>query len=547
MRKIPTETIFIKSFYLTIFAFLAFVVTGNATVDSIRQILNNESYPDSVRFNSVNEFYSMKAYTEPSIVIELAENHYNLAKRKNAIRELGNAIFHKALAFKIMGDYDSALTQLDTLVDIRGIQKDSIGLAQSYRQKGVIYHYKSKYSDAVNCYLKSLAIYQEQKLLSKQAKVLSGLAMVYSEINNFDLAMDYYDQSAQLFQRLGEEDKLSHLSANLGFTQFEKKNYREAILNGKKSMEYFHSINHQVGLADSYYLLAQSYKALNQIDSSLYFVEHSLEINLSIGNPGQIIPTKLLYADILFEIDFEKATNMAEELLPLVDTSFGYAYMTQLHHLLYRCYKEKNNVTQALDMHEKFSLYRDSLLIEEDGLAITRHVLEAKYEIELLNKQLESEQKQAALEYSQLKKTFALILGGMLVIFVIGFYARHNILSQRREKEALLNEIEQLKSKGESTFLSFSPEFRLQRDRIEDSISRKINETDWKVLNILFDDPVITNKDIAQKAFLTVDGIGSCLRRMYIAFEIKESKYKKISLIMKAIKISNSTITIAEK
>jgi hypothetical protein len=37
---------------------------------------------------------------------------------------------------------------------------------------------------------------------------------------------------------------------------------------------------------------------------------------------------------------------------------------------------------------------------------------------------------------------------------------------------------------------------------------------------------------------MSVDGIGSSLRRMYDYFDIKESKYKKISLILDAIKKS---------
>ena len=84
--------------------------------------------------------------------------------------------------------------------------------------------------------------------------------------------------------------------------------------------------------------------------------------------------------------------------------------------------------------------------------------------------------------------------------------------------------------------------FRLNRTSIESHIDKKLNETDWKVLNILLDDPVITNKEIAEKAFRSVDGIGSSLRRMYEYFEIKESKYKKISLLLEAIKTSNGPI-----
>ena len=79
----------------------------------------------------------------------------------------------------------------------------------------------------------------------------------------------------------------------------------------------------------------------------------------------------------------------------------------------------------------------------------------------------------------------------------------------------------------------------LNRDRIENSIGRSLNETDWNVLMILLDNPVATNKEIADRAFMSIDGIGSSLRRMYEYFEIKETKYKKVSLIHTAIKISN--------
>jgi len=60
------------------------------------------------------------------------------------------------------------------------------------------------------------------------------------------------------------------------------------------------------------------------------------------------------------------------------------------------------------------------------------------------------------------------------------------------------------------------------------------------VLTILLEDPTISNKEIADKASMSIDGISSSLRRMYEYFEIKESKYKKISLLLEAVKSSNN-------
>lgn len=120
------------------------------------------------------------------------------------------------------------------------------------------------------------------------------------------------------------------------------------------------------------------------------------------------------------------------------------------------------------------------------------------------------------------------------------FYSRKKSIASKKKRDELLKEIKELKNSSNFGLPISAAKFELNRAKIETAIARKINETDWSVLNILLDDPVISNKDIAEKAFMSVDGIGSSLRRMYDYFEIEESKYKKTSLLMKAIKLSNS-------
>jgi len=82
--------------------------------------------------------------------------------------------------------------------------------------------------------------------------------------------------------------------------------------------------------------------------------------------------------------------------------------------------------------------------------------------------------------------------------------------------------------------------FKFNKVIVEQSIGRKLNETDWKVLTILLEDPTYSNRDIAEKAYMSFDGIGSSLKRMYQYFEIKETKYRKIALIREVIDRSKS-------
>ena len=112
-----------------------------------------------------------------------------------------------------------------------------------------------------------------------------------------------------------------------------------------------------------------------------------------------------------------------------------------------------------------------------------------------------------------------------------------NNATNKMKRMAMLQEIEILKksaSKGLKISMDTLP---LDRVAIEKYINRSINETDWKVLNILLNDPSISNNEIAKLAYMSLDGIGSSLRRMYEYFELKDTKYKKIALIIKVINI----------
>ena len=112
----------------------------------------------------------------------------------------------------------------------------------------------------------------------------------------------------------------------------------------------------------------------------------------------------------------------------------------------------------------------------------------------------------------------------------------------RAELDSLLAEIDTLKRKEKLKLLVDASNFELSKEKIQISINRKLNKTDWSVLNVLLQNPEASNKEIAEKVFLSIDGIGSSLRRMYQFFDLKQTKYKKVLLIKKAIEISNNNL-----
>ena len=85
----------------------------------------------------------------------------------------------------------------------------------------------------------------------------------------------------------------------------------------------------------------------------------------------------------------------------------------------------------------------------------------------------------------------------------------------------------------------YSPEIKINRNKVNSAIESKLNETDWKVLDILYQNPIATNKQIAGKIYLSVEGVRSSLKKMYRLYNIQQSaENQKIALTIAVMKIS---------
>ena len=320
-----------------------------------------------------------------------------------------------------------------------------------------------------------------------------------------------------------------------GRTKIAREHFQKAypILKAKNDLYY---------LPEYFYHLAVLHQGTGNIDSAIIMIEEGLKILIDIGNNDKIISSKLLKANLILDSDFEHAFRIAGDVKKPILNGNDKSQKSSLYKLLYECYKKQGKYELALEMNEQYLLYADSVIIEGNKTAIVREALRADYNAKLFDNRLEAEKREAQLKLRQLKLVYSLVLIGAIIILILFFYYRFRIKKNKAKRDLLLDEIEKLKRIANKELLVDYHKFELSRKKLETRLDRKLNETDWKVLNILLDDPAISNKEISEKADKSIDGIGSSLRRMYEYFEIKESKYKKITLLLEAIRISNSVV-----
>ena len=232
------------------------------------------------------------------------------------------------------------------------------------------------------------------------------------------------------------------------------------------------------------------------------------------NNEGKFQLVEKITGESILDSDMEFSTNDAEAKL-------GYTIYRLLHVM-----KEGDTVVLAhcgfdydLAMHD----YSDWIIEDQRRR---------------MNQEMEKSQ-----DYLKIMAMYIVIV--LVIIFIVACYFRRRYANAKHERDLLLQQISDLKMRGVALSVS-EPGNRkaleLDKLKIEKVIESKLGESAWMILNLIFEDPSISNKEIAENVSLSIEGVSSSLRRMYTIFDITTSSNKKIALIMKASEISSNSI-----
>lgn len=535
--------------YLTYSLFVLFSLLysrpnqAQTAVDSLRDIWTNSNKADSIRFAAINKFYLANTQASPDASLEVISYHYDLAKSKGFLKEMANAKVEQSFVYYLKGKLDLSMKSLIKVENLLLEMGDTLQAGRIYNNKGNLYLEQQKYSEAIREYFKALDVFEANGLRKVRPAILNNLGLIYYYIDDHALALEYFNKALKGLEEVNEIERTGLTWNHIASVNNKLKKYDQALEDARKGIAISKKHNDNIALSEAHLAMAISFQALHQLDSAFHYIEKSIAFNQSIQNENKILSRQLLKAELQFEKNIDLAFRSAENILKQINQTTPNFTKKGVYELLYKCYKEQGKTDLSLVMLEKRNLYVDSLAIEKNKNEIIREAIQKNFEIKMNEAAFENEQEREKLKTAGLNKILLLGLISGLTILGLLFFQRKKNRQNQLEKEALLKELETLKNVKQSDLVVESAKFELNREKIEAAINRKINETDWKVLNILLDDPVSTNKEIAQKAFMSVDGIGSSLIRMYAYFDVKKSKYKKISLLMDAIKISNKEAT----
>ena len=512
--------------------------------DSLKNIWTSNNISDSLRFKAIKSYYNNNTYAKPDTVISLTKYHYQLGKEKGVVKEMASALNERSYAHYIKGDLNASIEALKQSISLFKKINDTKNLVVIQSNLGSIYKEQKDYLKAFNSFNTSLKIIRELKLKTSEARILAEIGDIYSILDELDLAMEYFDESLTICvaRKISKQNQIGSIFLKKAEIYYKKKQYNLAKEYSNKAINEFKETSNKFDLSECYILLAKVNKKLSKKTQALEYTNKALAINYEIDNNSKIIEAQILKSYLLLDTKPAQAKNLSEKSLQLLKPETSNKIKADLYQLLYECYKKSNQTNRALSMIEKHTIFRDSFQLERNKILIIKETIKSEYEQKLQQNKAINEKENAIVKLTYTYRIY-FVISIIIVLVILFVYAfRTKNIKTRKELDALLLEINSLKRKEKLTLLVDASNFELNKEKIQTSINRKLNKTDWSVLNVLLQNPEASNKEISEKVFLSIDGIGSSLRRMYLFFDLKQTKYKKVLLIKKAIEISNNNL-----
>ena len=506
--------------------------------DTLALIWQDETRPDSIRINAIKEYYKSQTYAKPEEVLQLTFLHEKLASKTNNQPEIAKALNERCYAYFIKGDNKNSMLAVKQAIAILENLNDEVNLVTYYVNLASILSVEGQHKDAINYYHKGLDIFRKAGKWENEAVTLNNIGIQLINLEGYDLALNHFEEALAIFKSKGRVDGTGFVLAGMSLIYLKQGKLDLAISTAKESIILLEKDNNQRTKTDACFVLAEAYLLKGDKNNARLYLDESLQIGRDLHNNPSMFDRLIFDAKLSLDDDINVATKKAENLLSQLNEEISPMIKSQLYELLYNCYKGQGKYDKSLEMYEKHKIYSDSAATQKLKLDIMRQIIQKQYEDKLLKKDIESKEVQSELMTKHRNKLIGILILSLILIGGLLYYSRTKITREKQKTEELLNELETLKRQA-SKVVGVEKSGNLNKEKLETAIDKKINETDWNVLNILLEDPVISNKDLADRAYMSIDGIGSSLRRMYEYFDIPNSKYMKIALLLKAIKLSN--------
>ncbi|TBN04846.1 tetratricopeptide repeat protein [Hyunsoonleella flava] len=480
---------FVSTILLLLIPIYLFQAQNKALIDSLKYELEHIKTGDSIKVNILinlnkNLKYSKpdeaKAYALKGIEISNRINHkfgiaacnmqigdYYLNKSENdsalhyyaiAKRNFQDISYTRGLIFinhatsivkETSGDLDEAIAiTKDNLKLIEETEDDDDPskikfLGSHHDALSIRYAEKGNYKIALKEALKALEYFEKAKD-SRRAGALEQIGIIQSTQKNYEEAIKYYKQAAEIYEKEHQEWSLTYVNTSLGSSYKKLDDYFSAEKHYALAIKYANEFEDKFALSYAITGLAElEMENENYAKAEAYFQEvktiaeeENYKLNLSNALHGL---SKIAYENK----NYATALKYSDGAIALAKPNDALAYLKRFYPYRATILQAQKNYKEAIVYLNAYQEVNDSLY----SITKTQQIEELKtiYETEKKEQQIALQETEIDLleKKGEINTLYIILLGFGLLLALIGFYAlRQKLKRSKTEKEKLNLELD---------------------------------------------------------------------------------------------------------
>ncbi|MFP4556184.1 MAG: tetratricopeptide repeat protein [Bacteroidales bacterium] len=351
------------------------------------------------------------------------------------------------------------------------------------RYIGIVYHNQNANDKAMEYFMRSLRLSEEHDNKGGMAASMNNIGMVHADVRNYESSIEYYQKSLNLTKELSDTFGMARSYNNMGVTYANMGNIQLAIENYQRAADAFKKLNLQYFQAATYNNIGTYYLSLihetNKNDSTLIYYQEALryfqkavpifremeeqfDLATSLANVAQ---TQVQLYEFLPKNHpagnsyLNQSIASGKEALDLSKRIKSFSSIYYSAHALKEAYKNKGNISLALEYAELLIQNNDSLLTQEKERTVAE--IEAVYQTEKKEQEIERQR----LEAGKQRLRFNALAAGLLLLALLTF-SLYRGYKNKKKAHGIITEQNSVLEQANAEIMAQRDELEAQRDMV---------------------------------------------------------------------------------
>ena len=369
-----------------------------------------------------------------------------------------------ANAYEALGKMDSSEYYHLESLNIKTILGDSLGMAASLNNLGILYDLTDKNEKSLEVYLQSLRLYEAHSDDNFQtAMVLGNIGIVLKKLEEYSRAIDYYKQALKIYNEENSEFGKTVTNGNIGSILINIGEYHESILYSEEAMEGYSALGYDRYVPYAKHNIAIALDSLGDYQNAEKNYLKVIGAHTDFENYMELASSQNALAEMYLKTkEFVKCKTLAHLAIENARSVQSAEFQIRAVKTLATAETELKIFQDATTHFKQYIVGKDSLFEFQKTKQIFE--LQTKYETEKKEQQIELQQAQLSEQTLTIQRNRLLQAGLGLVIIslvVIGLLIKNRIKwktqklleeEKRKTREAEMNAVISSQEKERSRF-----------------------------------------------------------------------------------------------